>query len=116
MEPFWAKHPDMHPFSIGWRMGQGETDKQAFWEWWDAAPEAATEDSRLAYVKSHALPPEWTHVALEMIWPDKIPGDGFEFFFHKDTAIIRGALFKHGETHGLPSMMAWIKGLDRPVD
>ena len=116
MKPLWVAYPDYHPFETGWRMGEGEDYRYKFWEWWDTAEESKTLENRLAYINAHPVPPRWTHVALSMIWPDKIPGDEFEFFFEDKTLPLRKMLFDHGQTEGLPSMDAWIKDLNESID
>jgi len=38
MIPPWKKYPDIHRFSIGWRMGRGEDYYEKFFGWFKALP------------------------------------------------------------------------------
>ena len=53
--PQWIVFPDIHPFSIGWRMGTGETYLMYLWEWKKKqSPEALKE-----YDEYFTPPEEW---------------------------------------------------------
>jgi len=84
-----------------------------FWTWWGSAQVSRTEASRLAYVRKWPMPPTWTHVAIEMIWPDFIEADSM-VFFDPDMADERRALFEKAISVGLPDEAAWEADLNDP--
>ena len=51
----WLRYPDIHPCSIGWRMGEGETYLMAFSTWWDAL----SEDERTQVEMVHPATGAW---------------------------------------------------------
>lgn len=109
MEPYWAKHP-WHPVSMGWRMGQGETDLHQFWDWWATAAEAQTEPSRIEFVRSWPMRPGWAHVAIELIWPDEV--EDIMVFHEPGHASERSRLFAKAASIGLPSEDEWLRDFE----
>ena len=56
MLPPWRKYPDMHPYSIGWRMGGGEWYLM-IWSRWAAG---RSREEQVAYFRGYApIPVEW---------------------------------------------------------
>ena len=54
--PPWVRHPELERYSLGWRMGYGESYLDLWWHW--AA--ARSSDELTAYFWRHApLPVEW---------------------------------------------------------
>ena len=111
MEPFWVQFPDLHPFSIGWRMGPAESARYAFWDWWTASDEARTEESRIEFVRSWPMRPCWSHVAIEMIWPDEVDPE-LMVFFEDDHVEQRRRLFAKAKAIGLSGEDEWLRDLD----
>ena len=66
--PPWVKYPTYHPYSMGWRMGSGETHLMVLNEWFDA--QKFTFEERLVYVKKYPCSPMWygwiVHFLLEV--------------------------------------------------
>ncbi len=48
--PLWIKHPEIHRYSIGWRMGYGEWYAWMFQHWWAELDEAARAAYRARWV------------------------------------------------------------------
>lgn len=113
MKPPWVEFPTAHPISINWRMGAGEAYLSQFYAWWTEADASASEESRLDYIKSWPMPAAWTHIAIEMIWPDLDTEDG-EIFFDEDKAEPRRIYFDRAVAAGLPSEAAWQADFDDP--
>lgn len=75
--PPWVYAEDSHPFSIQWRMGDGETHVMVFGEWWEQ--QKLTEKERIEYFRKWPPPPRWTAWMAEVIWdldPWKGEGEG----------------------------------------
>lgn len=54
--PPWQRYPDIPRYSIGWRMGGGESYLMVFWRWY----ERLSRDEKLAYFRELApIPVEW---------------------------------------------------------
>jgi hypothetical protein len=53
--PQWIAFPDIHPFSIGWRMGIGEDYLMNLWEW----RKKQSPDAMKEYDEYFVLPKEW---------------------------------------------------------
>lgn len=75
--PPWVYVENSHPYSIGWRMGDGESHLMAFGEWW--AQENKTLDQRIQYFRKWPPPPRWCAWMAEVIW-DLHPWEGTEEF------------------------------------
>lgn len=56
--PPWIAFPDMHPLSIGWRMGKGETYLQFLWEW----REQLSSEAKHEYNNYFPPPKEWAEL------------------------------------------------------
>ncbi len=82
--PPWIYEPHSHPYSMEWRMGDGETFMMLFHEWF---PEIyKTEEKRIAYFKKYSPPPRWLGWTANAIWD--IPSwthEGFSYvpYFEK---------------------------------
>ena len=55
--PPWVCYPNSHPYSIGWRMGSGETHIMVLNEWFDE--KKFNYEERLSYLKKYPAPPRW---------------------------------------------------------
>lgn len=64
--PHWIYLPDSHPYSIGWRMGSGETFQEVFYTWFEE--NLLTEGARVNYFLKHSPPPRWLATVIESIW------------------------------------------------
>lgn len=54
--PPWQRYPTIPRYSIGWRMGGGESYLMVFWHWY----ERLSRDEKLDYFREHApIPTEW---------------------------------------------------------
>ena len=97
MAPMWEARPDLHPYSIGWRMGGGEDYAIDFHDWWKNTYADAPFEDRLAYLRRHPFRPAWTRHALLLLWGESIvayrSGDGHDFT----------ALFEQSQDLGFPS-------------
>ncbi|HAS42473.1 MAG TPA: hypothetical protein DCS93_18485 [Microscillaceae bacterium] len=64
--PPWVYEPDAHPFSIGWRMGGGESHIMVLGEWLEE--KAFSFDEKLAYVKKYPAPARWYYWIVGFLW------------------------------------------------
>jgi hypothetical protein len=71
--PPWVYAETSHPYSIRWRMGEGETLIMVFQEWWEQ--QAFSEEERLAYFRKWPPPPRWISWMADAIWDLEPPED-----------------------------------------
>jgi hypothetical protein len=80
--PLWLWAPDIPRYSIGWRMGAGDTYSWEFYKWWETLSPAAQQE----YQKRYPEPIDWRGWYAGEDWdedaeePDRISGyelDGF---------------------------------------
>ena len=64
--PPWVYAEDSHPYSLRWRMGEGETLVMVFGEWWDQ--ENKSEAERVEYFRKWPAPPRWMAWMADAIW------------------------------------------------
>jgi hypothetical protein len=64
--PPWIYMEDSHPYSIGWRMGGGESHVMAFGEWWEQQNKSF--DQRIDYFRKWPAPPRWCAWMANVIW------------------------------------------------
>jgi hypothetical protein len=64
--PPWVHAENSHPYSIRWRMGEGETLMMVFSEWWEQQSWEETE--RVAYFLKWPPPPCWIPWMADAIW------------------------------------------------
>ncbi len=64
--PPWIYMEDSHPYSIGWRMGGGESHIMAFGEWWEQQNKSF--DERIDYFRKWPAPPRWCAWMADVIW------------------------------------------------
>ncbi len=55
--PPWVCYPNYHPYSMGWRMGSGETHIMVLNDWLDE--QNFNYEERLNYLKKYPAPPRW---------------------------------------------------------
>lgn len=80
--PPWIYADNSHPYSIGWRMGDGETHIMVFWTWWKQ--QAKSVDERIAYFRKWPAPPRWCGWMAEAIWDfEPSESEGLEFDYSK---------------------------------
>lgn len=94
-------------------MGGGEDYKDRFWDWWSRTYALKDEAERLRFLQSWPMPPAWTHVAINMIWPQPMD-ESSDVFFYEDRAEDRQALFRLATSVGLPDEQTWLADLDDP--
>lgn len=64
--PPWVVFPDIHPYSVGWRMGVGEGFLLLWGAWWER--QAQSEPDRVAYFRRFPPPPRWLEWMLDALW------------------------------------------------
>lgn len=64
--PHWIYRPNSHPYSIGWRMGSGESFNDVFYTWFEE--NLITEENRIEYFLKHSPPPRWLAMVIDNIW------------------------------------------------
>lgn len=64
--PYWVVYPDIHLYSIGWRMGSGESCCMTWWAWWRTQNWAF--DEKVAYFKKFGVPHAWLGVLLDILY------------------------------------------------
>ncbi|WP_299490282.1 hypothetical protein [Acaryochloris sp. IP29b_bin.137] len=64
--PPWIFMKNSHPYSIGWRMGAGETHVMVFGEWWEQ--QNKTVEERIEYFRKWPAPPRWCAWMADTIW------------------------------------------------
>lgn len=64
--PPWIYAENSHPYSMRWRMGDGETHCMVFNEWWEQVNK--TEDERVEYFRRWPAPPRWMAWMADVIW------------------------------------------------
>src|SRR5436190_1963803 len=76
--PPWVYAENSHPYSIRWRMGEGETLLLVFHEWWEQQHWSETE--RVTYFRQWP-PPRWIPWMADALW-DLQPWEGEGEFDH----------------------------------
>lgn len=82
--PPWIFDLHIHPYSIGWRMGGGETFMMVFCEWFPVVRK--TERERLDYFKKYNPPPRWLGFVARSVWDIQNwtePGFSYDPYFQK---------------------------------
>lgn len=64
--PPWYLFPDIYPYSIGWRMGAGESHMMVFAEWWER--QKFTEEQAIDYFRKWPPPPCWLEWLIATMW------------------------------------------------
>lgn len=64
--PPWAAFSDFGPYSLGWRMGDGELYSAAWTVWSESLD--WSEGQRLAYLRRSPAPAEWRETAVRFLW------------------------------------------------
>lgn len=55
-----------HPYSMRWRMGDGEAHIELWWEWWKK--QNLSENQRIDYFRLYKPPHCWLKFLIEAIW------------------------------------------------
>lgn len=63
--PPWAMF-DYHPYSMGWRMGAGETHAQLWWAWWSL--QKFSQEQMVDYFRRWPPPHCWLAAVIQAIW------------------------------------------------
>ncbi|BAU12106.1 hypothetical protein LEP3755_26350 [Leptolyngbya sp. NIES-3755] len=66
--PPWIVFPDEHPYSLCWRMGDGEMHLEIWSVWWEQ--QNYTEAERIDYFRGWMPPPRWLEWTIDAIWED----------------------------------------------
>jgi len=74
--PLWIRYPDVHPYSIHWRMGAGESYGMLWSAWWET--HNGSEEERIAYFRRFPPPPMWLTGMMDALW-DLEPWEAEEF-------------------------------------
>lgn len=64
--PPWIAFPNVHPYSICWRMGGGESLIMLWGPWW--REQRLSEDGRIGYFRKWPPPPCWLSWMIDAIW------------------------------------------------
>jgi hypothetical protein len=64
--PLWLALPDIPRYSIGWRMGEGDTYSWDFSQWWEALSPAAQQE----YQRLYPEPVGWRGWYVEEDWDE----------------------------------------------
>jgi hypothetical protein len=97
--PPWAVY-DEHPYSICWRMGDGESHKELWWAWWEK--EGFTEDQKVAYFRKWPPPHCWLAFLIEAVW-------GVDTFEERDNL---GPYFERTAALGFGTQQDYERDLD----
>lgn len=63
--PLWTAFPDYGPYSMGWRMGDGELYSAAWTVWSESLD--WSEEQRLAYLRRYSAPAEWRETVARFL-------------------------------------------------
>lgn len=63
--PPWVMYNE-HPYSMRWRMGDGEGHLVVWWEWWPK--QEFTEQQRIDYFRKWPPPHCWLAFLIEAVW------------------------------------------------
>jgi len=73
--PQWIIYPNTHPFSIRWRMGDGETFVLVFSTWME--DNFKDEKNKINFFLKYPPPPRWMAVMASYLW-EETPFEDFE--------------------------------------
>jgi hypothetical protein len=63
--PPWVVYRE-HPYSIRWRMGDGEAHKELWWAWWEQS--RLSEEQKIVYFRRWPPPHCWLAFLIEAVW------------------------------------------------
>jgi hypothetical protein len=63
--PPWVVYNE-HPYSMRWRMGDGEGHLLVWWAWW--SEQGFSEQEKLEYFRPWLPPPCWLAFLIEAVW------------------------------------------------
>ncbi len=72
--PPWIYAPSFHPYSMGWRMGGGESHIMILGEW--LSQQNLDFEQRVAYLLKYPAPARWYQWIIHFLWKDV---DSYEF-------------------------------------
>ena len=109
MLPPWRRYPDMHPYSIGWRMGGGEWYLM-IWSQWAAG---RSQEEQVGYFRGYApIPVEWADWVAGALgfddFEDEEEGEGGEEGADPEPGVVRLAEL------GLVDLEAWRRAWNEP--
>ncbi|KFX91023.1 hypothetical protein O988_07947 [Pseudogymnoascus sp. VKM F-3808] len=92
--PPYFLYPGVHPFSICWRMGSGETHWMVFGAWWERQEAVWNEEQKIEYFRKYPPPPLWLAWTVRLLWlpedeelsPDPLESD-YSAYFAKAEAL-----------------------------
>jgi len=64
--PHWKIFPNTHPYSIGWRMGAGETFAMVFTNWFEDT--FKEEEEKIRFFFKYSPPPRWLVIMASYVW------------------------------------------------
>lgn len=64
--PPWIYAPNYHPYSMGWRMGNGESHIMILGEWLEQ--KALDFNQRVKYLQKYPPPPRWYQWVVDFLW------------------------------------------------
>jgi len=82
--PPWIYAPEFHPYSIGWRMGDGESHLMFLSEW--LSQNKMTFDEKIAYLHRYPAPARWYQWMVDFLWknlPRDMTDDDYEIYFQR---------------------------------
>lgn len=82
--PPWIFAPEFHPYSMGWRMGDGESHIMFLSEW--MSQQKMNFDEKVAYLHRYPAPPRWYQWMVSFLWenlPDDMEDEDYLSYFAK---------------------------------
>ena len=95
--PPWVYHEDSHPYSMRWRMGDGEALMMVFHEWWEM--EKKDEAERITYFRKWPAPPRWMAWMADAIWDLEPWASEAEFDYQPYFQRLKELGFEGGERY-----------------
>ncbi len=83
--PPWVMHNE-HPYSMRWRMGDGEGHREVWWAWWPQ--QGFTEQQKIEYFRKWPPPHCWLAFLIEAVW-------GVDTFEERDNVAATSTAHAH---------------------
>lgn len=64
--PLWIAFPDIHPLSMEWRMGSGESYAIAWHSWW--REQSFSHEQKVAYFRHYAISNAWLENVIHTLY------------------------------------------------
>ena len=75
--PPWVFRPNSHPYSIGWRMGAGETYIMVYSSWLNE--NCTSKEELIKFFKKYPAPPRWLGNVANTIWNLEPMEESFDY-------------------------------------